>query len=61
MERQKKALWVKLEKNPLEQLNKLQRELNDTKKKLDEANQKMAVSIMVPGHIFFFQRFAQNG
>ncbi|PFX34015.1 spindle pole body component 110-like [Stylophora pistillata] len=42
LERQKKALLVKLEKNPFEQLNMLQRELNETKKKLEEANQKIA-------------------
>ena len=47
LERQKKALMVKLEQNPIEQLNKLQRELSDTKKKLEEANHKLAVSIKV--------------
>ena len=52
LERQKKALLVKLEKNPFEQLNMLQRELNETKKKLEEANQKIAVSLMIHRHSF---------
>ena len=44
LERQRKAFLEKLEQNPIEQQNKLEKELNDTSRQLRGATQKLVVS-----------------
>ena len=44
LERQKKTLLEKLEQNPIEQQNKLEKELNDISRQLRETTQKLVVS-----------------
>ena len=56
LEKQKKIFLEKLEQNPIEQQNKMEKELNDTSRQLRETTQRLVVR-HIRNYIVIFKAF----